>query len=48
MISKRIGEINESPTRKLIPYANMAKEQGKNIFQLNIRSTRFENSKRIF
>ena len=36
MISNRMGDINESPTRKLIPYANQAIEKGKNIFYLNI------------
>jgi len=48
MISKRIGDINESPTRKLIPYANMAKEKGKNIFQLNIGQPDLATPKEFF
>lgn len=35
-LSKRIQSLQESPIRKLVPYANQAKKEGKRVFHLNI------------
>ena len=48
MLSKRIMEMAESPTRKLMPYANEAVKQGKNIFYLNIGQPDLEVSEEFF
>lgn len=34
--SKRIVSMQESPIRKLVPYADKAKEKGKKVYHLNI------------
>ena len=36
MISKRIRNMQESPIRKLVPYADQAKSKGINVYHLNI------------
>ncbi|MBQ0107687.1 MAG: pyridoxal phosphate-dependent aminotransferase, partial [Phascolarctobacterium sp.] len=35
-ISARAQRLNASPIRKLVPYANQAKAQGKTVYHLNI------------
>ena len=42
--SNRVMSMETSPVRKLIPYANKAKTQGKKVFSLKYRTTRRENS----
>jgi len=36
MVSKRIKNMQESPIRKLVPFADQAKKKGVNVFHLNI------------
>ncbi len=36
LLSKRIISMQESPIRKLVPYAQAAKKQGKKVYHLNI------------
>jgi len=36
ILSKRINKMQESPIRKLVPYAQAAKTQGKKVYHLNI------------
>lgn len=44
-LSSRITSMQESPIRKLVPYATKAKKQGKNVFHLNIGQPDIETPK---
>jgi len=48
MYSKRIEQISPSPTRRLMPYANEAVKNGKNIFYLNIGQPDIATPKEYF
>lgn len=44
-LSSRITSMQESPIRKLVPYATQAKAEGKNVFHLNIGQPDIETPK---
>jgi aspartate aminotransferase len=46
--SKRVLEMQESPIRKLVPYAEKAKSMGKNVYYLNIGQPDLETPKEFF
>ena len=46
--SKRIEKMQSSPIRRLIPYAEQAKEMGKEVLHLNIGQPDIETPKAFF
>lgn len=47
-LSKRVLEMQESPIRKLVPYAEKAREMGKTVYHLNIGQPDLETPKEFF